>query len=80
MADRPKPKIPAQSGPSLLDIAKAKAMRALVGEERRKAHRKAPSGLGGYRMRRVGTVLLDPRQKEGVPVFYAELIERNHYR
>ena len=34
---------------------------------------------GGYRYIRVRDVLLDKRQKKGVTLFYAELVERNKY-
>lgn len=40
---------------------------------------KSPPGLGGYRVVRLQTVLLDPRQKFGVPFSYAELVNRNKY-
>jgi hypothetical protein len=51
----------------------------LVGKAQRERRQQRPPGCGGYRYLRVRDVLLDARQKAGVRLYYAELIERNKY-
>lgn len=48
-------------------------------EQQRKTLAK-PRGLGGYELvKLMDAVLLDKRQKHGVPLFYAKLIHRSRY-
>ena len=43
------------------------------------AQRRSPKGLGGYKLHHIGVEILDPRQKTGVKIWRAMLIEKNKY-
>lgn len=56
-----------------------KMLELLIGDKR-KSKPAMPRGLGGYTLRPIGVEILDPRQKTGVKVWRAMLIDRNRYK